>query len=105
VSSAMTNPATNGMLGNVTRRRWSASIDMCASPAGGTTRKVNAKPNRPALEPRAKCPCYTRGLLCDDDDNLQSLTAQWSLTVDLIPPVPAEEFNNLAAANTIWLNL
>jgi hypothetical protein len=100
----MMNLATNGISESVTRGHRSASIGMYASHAGRTTAKANVKPNRPALEPHAKCPCYTYGLLWDDDDDLQSSTAQWSLTADTVPSVPTEEFDNLAAVNTIWEN-
>ena len=56
------------------------------------------------LEPRAKRPRYTRGLLWDEDDDVLSATAQWLLTAYPVLPVPPDEFENIAAVNTINSN-
>ena len=53
------------------------------------------------LEPRAKRPKYTRGLLWDDADDTMSATAQWSLTAAPVPMVPQDELDNVPAVNTI----
>jgi hypothetical protein len=53
------------------------------------------------LEPRAKRPRYTRGLLWDDDDDVRSATVQYSLTADPVPDVPIEELTNETLMNTL----
>ena len=53
------------------------------------------------LEPHAKHPKYTRGLLWDDEDETMSATAQWSITAAPVPMVLQDELNNEAAINTI----
>lgn len=53
------------------------------------------------LEPRAKRPRYTRGLLWGDEEESFSPTARWSLTADPVPHVPEWEYENLAAVQTI----
>jgi hypothetical protein len=53
------------------------------------------------LEPHAKHPHYTQGLLWDDNDDLLSATFQWSITAEPIPYVPDEEYRNEIAVNTL----
>ena len=53
------------------------------------------------LEPHAKHPKYTQGLLWDDKDDTMSATAQWSVTAAPVPMVPQDELNNEAAVNMI----
>jgi hypothetical protein len=59
---------------------------------------------REELEPRAKCPRYTRGLLWDDEDEVLSSTAQYSLTAVPVPRVPIVESANQALMDTIHSN-
>jgi hypothetical protein len=77
----MTSPVSSGTLVNATRKHLSADTGISAKSAERTTGRVNISLNKGMLEPRAKRPCYTRGLLWDDSDDTLSLTAQWSLTV------------------------
>ena len=53
------------------------------------------------LEPRAKHPHYTRGLLWDNEDDVQSTTAQYSLTTVPVPHVPFAESSNPTVQKTI----
>ena len=53
------------------------------------------------LEPRAKRPCYTRGLLWDNEDDVLSMTAQYSLTAAPVPHVPFAESSNPTVQKTI----
>ena len=69
--------------------------------AARTTGGPNTNRSKEMLEPRAKRPRYTRGLLWDDDDDTLSATAQWSLTATPVPSVPQEEYENRAAVETI----
>jgi hypothetical protein len=62
---------------------------MSAESVAKTIGKLSANQSRVALEPRAKRPRYTRGLLWDNDDDTLSATAQWSLTAKPVPSVPA----------------
>jgi hypothetical protein len=69
------------------------------------TESTSAKRGRkPGLEPPAKRPRYTRGLLWDDEDDVLSATAQYSLTATPVPRVPIEELTNKALMNTISSN-
>jgi hypothetical protein len=61
-------------------------------------------PRREELEPRAKRPRYTRGLLWDDRDDVLSATAQYSITAAPVPRVPVAEAANHALASTIGSN-
>lgn len=56
------------------------------------------------IEPRAKRPRYTRGLLWDEEDDTLSATAQYSLTAEPVPSVPPEEMNNDLLRETIRSN-
>ena len=53
------------------------------------------------LEPHAKRPKYTWGLLWDNEDDTMSTTAQWSVTAAPVPMVPQDELGNVPAVNTI----
>ena len=53
------------------------------------------------LEPCAKHPKYTQGLLWDNKDDTLSATALWSITTAPVPVVPRDEFDNTAAVETI----
>jgi hypothetical protein len=53
------------------------------------------------LEPRAKRPRYTQGLLWEDEDDVLSATAQYSLTAAPVPRVPLVESSNPAVKQTI----
>ena len=53
------------------------------------------------LEPRAKRPRYTRGLLWDNEDDVLSTTAQYSLTAAPVPRVPFAESSNPIVQKTI----
>jgi hypothetical protein len=66
------NSATNGMLENATGKRLIENTGTCAGIAGKTTGKETAKQSKVLLEPCAKRPRYTCGLLWDDDDNVLS---------------------------------
>ena len=63
--------------------------------------RATASRSEGTLEPRAKRPRYTRGLLWDRSDDTLSSTALWSVTADPVPMVPADEFDNLPAIETI----
>jgi hypothetical protein len=56
---------------------------------------------REKLEPRAKRPRFTRGLLWEDEDDILSATAQYSLTAMPVPHVPIEELSSPAVKQTI----
>lgn len=53
------------------------------------------------LEPHGKRPRYAQGLLWDNGDETLSATAMWSITAEPVPMVPAEEYENTAAVETI----
>jgi hypothetical protein len=101
-TSAQKIPATDGTEVSVARRPQTANIDMFAKNVGGHIRPTSVKsPRREELEPRAKRPRYTRGLLWDDEDEVLSSTAQYSLTAAPVPRVPIEESANQALMDTI----
>jgi hypothetical protein len=66
--------------------------------------RQDAPNQKGVLEPRANHPRYTRGPLWDDNDDLLSSTAQWSLTAHPVLRVPEQEYQNLAALKTITLH-
>jgi len=87
VTSMTTKPATSGMPENAASEHQTAITGMSAKSVRRTIRKVNAKREKQVLEPHAKRPRYTHRLLRDDNDDILSATAQWSLTADPILPV------------------
>ena len=87
--TATMNCVSNGPWVNAPRRPLNADTSMSAESVAKTIRKLSANQSRVALEPRAKRPRYTWGLLWDNDDDTHSATAQWSLTAEPVPSVPA----------------
>ena len=101
VTTETMNRATSGMRENATSERPSVGTNTYAKSVGRTTGRENANRSREALEPRAKRPRYTRGLLWDSHDDTLSATAQWSLSAEPVPDVPAKEYENKAVVETI----
>jgi hypothetical protein len=93
--------AVDGTQVTADKRPQSASTATYATSAEESIRKRTAPSLKGVLEPRAKRPRYTRGLLWDEDDDLLSSTAQWSLTAEPVPRVPEQEYLNSAALETI----
>ena len=100
-TSGTMNHASNGMRENAAEKPRNAGIGTSVNSAARTTGGPNTNRSKEMLEPRAKRPRYTRGLLWDDDDDTLSATAQWSLTATPVPSVPQEEYENRAAVETI----
>ena len=73
--------ATDGIMVSATQNPQKANIGMSARSVDGPTKPTSARKGRKKeLEPQAKCPHYTCSLLWDDQDNMLSSTAQYSLT-------------------------
>jgi len=97
--------ATGGTMVSVAQRPPSASTGISAKVAEAHIGLTNARmEGKEQLEPRAKRPRYTRGLLWDDEDDVLSATAQYSLTATPVPQVPIEESSNRALMETIRTN-
>jgi hypothetical protein len=99
--SGQTKHVVDGTQATVDKRLQSASTATYAASAEESIRERTALSLKEVLEPRAKHPRYARGLLWDEDDDLLSSTAQWSLTAQPVPRVPEQEYLNLAALETI----
>jgi hypothetical protein len=87
------------------QRAPNASIGTFARSVEGLIELMSAvSPRREALEPHAKRPCYMRGLLWDNVDDVLSATAQYLLTAAPVPHVPIEVSTNETLMNTIHSN-
>ena len=93
--------ATNGTLVSAPNMHLSANTSTSARTVERTTELRVAKQSNGALEPCAKCSKYTQGLLWDEEDDTLSVTALWSITAAPVPTVPQDEFDNMAAVETI----
>jgi hypothetical protein len=101
ISNAKTR-VTGGIEASVNQKPPTASTGTSASAAEGATELKNARSHRSeTLEHRAKRPRYTRGLLWDDEEDLLSATAQYSLTAEPLPCIPLKEALNTDLMNTI----
>ena len=103
ISDAKT-PVTDGTEEFAVRKHRSASTlaDIFVKDAVDHTELMNARRKElAALEPRAKRPRYTRGLLWDDGDDVLSATAQYSLSATPVPRVPLAESSNPVVKQTI----
>jgi hypothetical protein len=66
---------------------------------------MNARKGRKEeLEPQAKHPRYTCGLLWDNKNDVLSASTQYLLTAVPVPCVPTEESSNEALMETIHAN-
>jgi hypothetical protein len=93
---------TDGTEESAAQRVQNASISTSAKRAEDLIELTNVKGlRREELEPRAKHPHYTQGLLWDDEDDTLSATAQYSLFAAPLPRVPVNESSNKSLMNTI----
>ena len=81
--------ATSGTLESVPSVHLSAGTSTSAQTVARTTGQATASQSGGTLEPHAKHPRYTRGLLWDQSDDTLSATVHWSVTTDPVPMVPA----------------
>jgi hypothetical protein len=83
--------ATGGTVVSVAQRPLSANTGISAKVAGAHIGLMNVRMGgKEQLEPCAKCPRYAQGLLWDDEDDVLSTTAQYSLTTAPVPQVPVK---------------
>jgi hypothetical protein len=100
-TTATTNRVSNGTWANALRKLLNVDTNTSAASVAKTIGNLSANRTRVMLEPRAKRPRYTWGLLWDDNDDTLSATAQWSLTAEPVPSVPEKEYKNYPAVSTI----
>lgn len=82
-----------------------ANIAISTRSVEDLTKLMSARRERRVeLEPCAKHPCYTHGLLWDDEDDILSATTKYSLTATPVPCVPIKELSNEGLMNTIHTN-